>query len=135
MKLVSQSGGLTPERHVEALHPDVMAPGDGAFGRGLGSDDVMRVGLQDGTSTHMRKDSKGLTSPPSPVCTHTEGRPCVHAGRRQLSANQGESSPGKGPVGTLTTDFQPPGLSLKPPACDGSLSRRRQRSPISVNRR
>lgn len=47
--------------HVEALIPDVMVFGDGAFGRWLGLDEVMRLGPHDGISALIRRDTRSLS--------------------------------------------------------------------------
>lgn len=47
--------------YVEALIPDVMVFGDGAFGRWLGLDEVMRLGPHDGISALIRRDTRSLS--------------------------------------------------------------------------
>lgn len=94
------------DSYVETLTPSVMIRGGGAFGRCLGFDEVMRVGLPwwDQCSYKERKTSEEPPRPPQPG---------EDAARRWLSASQGVGPPQNQIFQHLDLGLQPPEVKNK----------------------
>ena len=79
----------SPNSYVEALTPNVMVFGAGAFGRSLGLDGVMRVGTSWWDWCPYKSRGEIFLS----LCHSCSlSQPCEDTVRKQSSASQGESS-------------------------------------------